>query len=116
MLELIDYDADGEQIVRKAVDRMTRSAGAPIEVEVGRLGLTEEPVRHYSLPSRPQKNSSPRAKSRSIVATTELDALLPDDLRDVLRAPLRTMVPMGTLERLRAREEQERAVQSEIAL
>jgi hypothetical protein len=61
--------------------------------------VTEEQIDDISLPSRPTKSSDPRAEKFDGDASVELDAIPPDDLRDLVRATIERHIDASEIER-----------------
>lgn len=100
VMEVTDYDADGEQIVKSWLNSAKKFAQATIDVEVRRVALTSRQVEDYGLPSRPQKAGSTRAVNSLITQATDLDALIPSDLQDIVRQVLTDVIPADVLRRV----------------
>jgi len=82
------------------------------------LALTREQVREYNLPSAPAKTDSKTGKVRGGAAaqwrdedgTTELDALDPDILQDLVREAIESIIDPGLLDKVDAAEESEKDI------
>jgi hypothetical protein len=71
--------------------------------------LTREQVDEYDLPTRPTKTEGNRhAKQFDDEESVELDAMEPDDLRDILREAIEAHIDKIDLERMYAAQASER--------
>ncbi|MGD9645069.1 MAG: hypothetical protein AB7U73_05110 [Pirellulales bacterium] len=101
-----DYDPSGLDIAR-AVNEGLRKYAATSEIHFERVAVTLEQIERWSLPSRPTKKTDSRAKSfegRSV----ELDAIPPDDLRQLARDCIERHIDSYALEQTRRIESLER--------
>jgi hypothetical protein len=77
---------------------------------VERIALTPAQIRRYRLPTRPTKRAgNPHAKQFT-GDSTELDALPPNVLRDLVRKCIERHISAAQVETLRAAEESERSI------
>jgi hypothetical protein len=92
MLHLGDYDPDGESIydslvedvrafLRKDTPELLKRCGS---ILFSRVALDGGQVERYQLPTAPPKITSSRTKGWAGSATCQLEAMAPDDLRDIL--------------------------------
>jgi hypothetical protein len=79
--------------------------GADITFE--RVAVTPEQIAAWHLPTRPTKQSDSRAKSFGEVSV-ELDAIEPNQLRELLQAAIETHLPPDQFAILKAAEADER--------
>ena len=101
-----DYDPSGFSITDKIEDGLRRYA--PIaEVHISRVAVTPEQIHRWNLPSKPPKATNARAKDFD-GNTVELDAIHPDDLRDLVRDCIEQHIDSGRLARLQQVEAAER--------
>jgi hypothetical protein len=77
---------------------------------VERIALTPEQIRRYRLPSRPTKRAGNNHAKQFTGRSTELDALPPSDLRDLVRDCIERHIPSYQVAALRAAEESERDI------
>ena len=83
VLALYDHDAGGERAFRTVVRGMAEYA--PVSrPSVKLLGLTAEQVDAWKLPTRPAKAKDPEAKRWGDRPAVELDAISPDQLRQLV--------------------------------
>jgi hypothetical protein len=115
ILSLSDYDPSGSIMLRDIIDRAKhyapRSTFLPEQV-----ALTREQIDTYSLPTRPTKNEGNRhAAGFKDDRSVELDAMEPDNLRDLLNYAIAAHVDFDTLKFLRVAEESEKNTLIEMA-
>jgi hypothetical protein len=115
---LSDFDPAGHTIF-KTLDRGTKDAPGGlsrftggIPVYVHKLALSQEQVCEWNLPTRPAKRSDPRA-ARFIQKhgdlSVELDAIPPNDLRQLVDDAISQHLSQAILQARKAREALERA-------
>lgn len=103
-----DHDPSGEDMMRDFADRM-RMFGA--DVEIRKVALTIEQVRHYKCPPNPAKQADPRAKAyieKFGRHSWEIDALEPKALRRIVSKAVAECIDKKRLERLISRQERDR--------
>ncbi len=112
LLHFGDLDPSGVAIPR-AMKRTFRDDHG-VDVDVRRVALTPEQVRQYNLPSDPDAAKKTDSNYKAFVAeygpgqhAVELDALHPQDLRDLLRAALCQTYDMESFNANAERELQE---------
>ena len=71
------------------------------------MAVTPDQITYYQLSTRPTKVKDTRAKGFGDVSV-ELDALLPDVLRELVRDVIEQHLPEGYMDRMRFVEEEER--------
>lgn len=103
-----DFDPSGEDIVRDFVEQ------AGCFDEVVRIALSWDQVEAYGLPPQPGKATDSRAAGfvarHGRLVQVELDALDPNDLRDLYRRALDGYWDMSAYEAVLEREDEERAI------
>lgn len=72
-----DFDQSGFNMCKQVSEKLPRFG---VDINFIRAGLTEGQIKEYSLPSRPSKDDSEEFKNGS----TELDAMNPDDLQNLI--------------------------------
>lgn len=81
-----DFDPSGQDIERNIREKLRETFGVPVQVE--REALTREQIDAYELPPQPAKRTDARydqfVEEHGDLAV-ELDALPPDDLREMIR-------------------------------
>lgn len=107
---LTDFDPSGVSIAEKIEEELkARAPGSGITVE--RLAVDREQIERWDLPTRPTKASDTRAaKFRRIHGTdsVELDAIPPDELRNLVRSAIDSHMEPWRLEQFRMVEREER--------
>jgi hypothetical protein len=107
---LTDFDPSGVSIAEKVKEElMERAPSSRIAVE--RLAVNREQIERWNLPTRPTKTSDTRATSfRRIHGTdsVELDAIPPDQLRQLVRNAIDSHMEPWRLEQFRMVEQEER--------
>lgn len=101
-----DYDPSGLDIAVK-VETGLRKYAPQADITFERVAVTQEQIERWNLPSRPTKSTDSRAKSfkgRSV----ELDAITPEDLRQLVRNCIEQHIDADTLARTKRVEELER--------
>lgn len=101
-----DYDPAGVHIPQK-IEAELRGFAPQADLTFRRMAVTPEQIAEWKLPTRPTKQSDPRAKSfgdRSV----EIDAIEPDQLRALVDDCVLSCIDHDALERTRAVEKAER--------
>lgn len=108
ILSLNDYDPSGSLMLHDVMRRAQHYAPfAHFQCE--QVLLTREQVDEYDLPTRPTKTEGNRhAKQFDDEESVELDAMEPDDLRDILREAIEAHIDKIDLERMYAAQASER--------
>lgn len=101
-----DHDPSGVVIPRKIEEGIRRHA-PHAEIHFQRVGITEEQVSAWNLPTRPTKQSDSRSKSFR-GESCELDALPPAQLRALVRACIESHINPRTLEEIKRQEQEEK--------
>jgi hypothetical protein len=99
-----DWDPWGQRAGDK-IEETLRERGAEIHFE--KLAVTAEQIEGWELPSRPTKQVG-IGKDWEGGDSVELDAIHPDDLRNLVREAIEQHIDPGQLETLRVAEESER--------
>jgi hypothetical protein len=114
MLHLGDYDPDGESIFESLVEDVWAflSRDAPGLVArhdrarlFVRVALVEEHIATFDLPTAPPKKTSSRTKNWTGTGTCQLEALPPDELRDIVVGSV-----LGFIDQAALREDQQAEV------
>ena len=100
-----DWDPSGLDIERNIEDRLNEFADA--EIEFTRIAVTPEQVERWSLPTRPTKRTDTRAKYFK-GDSVEVDAIPPNQLRDLVAEAIEQHVDEDQLEVTRIAEQSER--------
>jgi hypothetical protein len=101
-----DYDPSGLDAGRK-IEETLRELAPGAEIEFQRLAVTPEQITDWNLPTRPTKVSDSRARGFGPLSV-ELDAIEPAQLRDLVGEAIERHLPQQQLEVLKAAEESER--------
>ena len=101
-----DYDPAGV-LIDVALQREMREHLKPdIDLSFVRVGINEEQVEVYDLPTKPRKVGDKR--SQHMTYTVEAEAMPARILRGLLRASVESLLPVGALESSKVAEQSER--------
>lgn len=101
-----DYDPAGV-LIDQSLERELREHLDPgVPMCFWRLGITEQQISQYDLPTKPRKATDRRAQH--ITATVEAEAMPASILRSLLRAEIEQWLPAHAFELVKAAEESER--------
>lgn len=98
-----DYDAAGVLIDRDIKAKLESHTGYSIDFR--RIGINEDQIAAYDLPTKPRKASEKRATH--IKGTVEAEAMPAHILRDLLRREVESLLPAGALAVAKVAEESE---------
>ena len=101
-----DYDPSGVDITR-AVEAGIREFAPDAEIHFERVAVTYDQIRAWDLPTRPTKQSDSRSKNFGD-ESVEVDAILPAQLRELVRACIVRHIDPNVWGRLQRIEEAER--------
>ena len=104
-----DHDPSGVHAAKK-IEQTLREMAPFADIRFERLAVTEEQIEEWDLPSRPTKESDPRAKDWNSGDSVELDAIEPDELRNIVRNCIERHVDQAQLDFLREQEKRERGI------
>jgi hypothetical protein len=107
---LTDFDPSGVSIAEKVEEELMERAPFS-EITVERLAVNREQIERWNLPTRPTKYTDTRAsKFRRVHGTdsVELDAIPPDELRQLVRNAIDSHMDPWRLEQFRMVEKEER--------
>lgn len=102
-----DMDPSGVNAGEK-IEATLRELAPAAEIHFQRLAVTLEQVGEWNLPTRPTKQSDSRAKRFGHDFSVELDAIDPNDLRDLLERHIEQHLPAEQFEVLKVAEQSER--------
>lgn len=106
---LYDFDRSGQDAARSLREKLARfGAERDVEVRFQLLGLDARQVWQWRLPTRPHKRTSAADKRWPHTFACELDAIPPDDLRDMVREAIELHLPPDQLAHLKSVEAMER--------
>ena len=103
-----DFDPSGVNAGEK-IEETLRELAPDAEINFERLAVTREQIGEWNLPTRPTKKSDTRAKGFGDISV-ELDAIDPNDLRDLVQMAIEQHLPEHQFEILKAAEESERTL------
>jgi hypothetical protein len=101
-----DLDPSGVDACR-AAQKTLREMTPDADVHFERVAVTREQAEEWDLPSRPTKTTDSRAKSFE-GESVELDAIEPDDLRQLVRNVIRRHMPDDRFDQLMVEQDEER--------
>lgn len=102
-----DLDPSGVNAGEK-IEQTLRELAPDAEIHFQRLGVTDEQVTRYRLPSRPTKTSDTRAKKFGRAESVELDAIAPHELRGIVERAIVQHVNQHELGVIQVAERSER--------
>lgn len=107
---LYDFDRSGQDAALSLQEKVERF-GAEYDVPIlfQQLGLSERQVQEWALPTRPPKRNTTADQRWPYDFAAELDAIPPDDLRELVRNAIEHHLPSYELDRLKEAEKLERA-------
>ena len=106
---LYDFDRSGQDACASLKEKVERFGDLyDVDVAFETLGLSYQQVVSMDLPTRPAKSRTPADRRWEYPFAAELDAIPPDDLRDLVRTAIETWMPASELEVLKTIEAQER--------
>jgi hypothetical protein len=101
-----DFDPSGVNAGEK-IEETVREMAPDAEIHFERIAVTPEQIEDWNLPTRPTKSSDTRSKSFGEISV-ELDAITPEQLRELVRQVIERHLPPEQFEILKAAEESER--------
>jgi hypothetical protein len=106
-----DFDRSGQDAARSLEEKLTRfGEDDGIEVVFEQIAVNEEQITTLGLPTRTPKRKSPADKAWSHEFACELDAIEPDDLRDMVEQVINQHLDQAALEVLKVAERSERQI------
>ena len=102
-----DLDPSGVNAGEK-IEQTLRELAPDAEIHFERLGVTDEQVSMYRLPSRPTKATDTRAKKFGRAESVELDAIPPGELRNIVERAILQHVDQHELGVIEVAERSER--------
>ena len=103
-----DYDPAGV-LIDVALERELRAHLSPdITLHFERIGITEEQIAHFDLPTKPRKEGDRR--SAQVRSTVEAEAMPAAIMRHLLRSRIEALLPPDALAIAKAAEESERTM------
>ena len=101
-----DFDPSGVNAGEK-IEESLREYAPDAELYFERIAVTPDQIKKWGLPTRPTKTSDTRSKGFGDISV-ELDAIAPDDLRNLVEQTIQKHLPKRQLKILQAAEESER--------
>jgi hypothetical protein len=101
-----DFDPSGVNAGEK-IEQTLREMAPNAEIYFERVAVTLEQIRDRELPTRPTKTSDTRAKNFGGISV-ELDAIAPDQLRELVRDVIERHLPSEQFQVLKVAEASER--------
>lgn len=101
-----DYDQAGVMIDVSLEREMRQHLRPEIKLLFERIGINEEQIAEYDLPTKPRKATDTR--SSQVLATVEAEAMPASVLRGLLRDQIESLLPEGALAAARVAEASER--------
>jgi hypothetical protein len=108
ILRFGDHDPSGRDAADK-IEATQREFAPGIELAFHRCAVTPEQIEEWRLPTRPTKATDSRARTWTGGDSVELDAIDPNDLRELCQGWLEAFIPDDWLDDLRVAERSERA-------
>ncbi len=107
-----DFDPSGVNAAEK-IEQTLRELAPYAQIVFERLAVTPWQIRLWDLPTRPTKQTDSRAKGFGAISV-ELDAIEPNQLRQIIQETIEQHLPAHQLAVLRAAEKSERATLLEL--
>jgi hypothetical protein len=102
-----DWDPSGQDAARH-IEETLHDLAPYAEIHFERIAVTQEQIEEWNLPSRPTKSSDSRSKKWRGGDSVELDAIHPDQLRELVQAAIEQHLPPEKFDHLKVAEESER--------
>ncbi len=104
-----DFDRSGRDAAKSLEEKLTRFADDEgIEVVFENIAVTLDQIRVLGLPTRPHKRNSPADRAWPHAYACELDAIPPDNIRELVEQAISVHVDQDELDILKVAEESER--------
>ncbi len=113
ILYIGDFDPAGVLIDRALERELRTHLRADITMDFRRIGINEEQVQEYGLPTKPRKAGDKR--SQHVTCTVEAEAMPAHVLRGILRAEVEALLPENALHVAKVAEDSERAYLARMA-
>jgi hypothetical protein len=101
-----DYDPAGVMIDRALERELRLHLDSRIDMSFERIGINEDQIAEYDLPTKPRKKSDMR--SQQVIFTVEAEAMPAHILRELLRNNIESLLPVGALHAAKVAEQSER--------
>lgn len=103
-----DYDPSGEDIPRSIAENLFRLGVDGLEVR--RIALMEHQVIEWNLPHAPTKTGDSRTAKWTGLGQVELDAIMPNQLREMCTDAIKSVFDDELYNKLRQQENEERVI------
>jgi hypothetical protein len=103
-----DFDPSGVNAGEK-IEETLREMAPAADITFERIAVNPDQIAAWNLPSRPTKQTDSRAKNFG-AESVELDAIEPNQLRDIVTGAIEWHLPADALDVLKAAEESERSI------
>jgi hypothetical protein len=103
-----DFDPSGVNAGEK-IEETLREMAPGADITFARIAVNPDQIAAWSLPTRPTKQTDSRARSFG-AESVELDAIEPNQLRDIVVEAIERHLPDDEFEVLKAAEESERSI------
>jgi hypothetical protein len=113
--QLGDFDPSGQDAARH-IEQTLREFAPEAEIHFERLAVLPWQIKEWELPTRPTKQSDSRARKFGHKESVELDSIHPQQLREIVAGAISRHLPVGHLNRLKAKEESDRQALRAIAM
>lgn len=107
IFHLGDFDPSGLDAGNK-IDATLRELAPAAEIHFERLAVNRDQIAAWNLPSRPTKTSDSRAKNFGSDVSVELDAIHPDQLRNLVHEAIERHLPVHEFQVMKVAEASER--------
>jgi hypothetical protein len=101
-----DFDPSGVNAGEK-IEETLREMAPDADIAFERIAVTPEQIEDWGLPTRPTKTSDSRAKTFGEISV-ELDAIEPNQLRELVQTTIEQHLPADEYEILKTAEQSER--------
>jgi hypothetical protein len=101
-----DFDPSGVN-AGESIEQSLRDMAPDAEIHFKRLAVTEGQIKRWKLPTRPSKEGDVRTKKHGKISC-ELDAIAPDQLRNLVKTAIEQHLPPAEFEILKVAEQSER--------
>jgi hypothetical protein len=106
-----DFDRAGQDAASSLQEKLGRFANEEgIDLVFAQIAVTEQQIAGWDLPTREPKRKSAADRKWPHDSACELDAIPPDQLRDLVETYINLHLPQDKLEVLKAAEESERDI------
>ena len=103
-----DFDPSGVNAAEK-IEQTLRELAPDAEIHFQRVAVTPAQIDNWNLPTRPTKTTDSRSKNFGDISV-ELDAIPPDQLRQLVQSAIERHLPKRQFEILKAAEASEREI------